>query len=73
MEKSFTNEQTIYTLRKVGGGTSVTEMYRELGIIKQTFYRWKCKFIRTNVAELPHLRQLEDENKNSSRFSLISR
>ncbi len=63
MKKSFTNEQSIYTLRQVEGGTSVAEVCRKTGITEQTFYRWKRKFAGMGVAELARLRQLEDENK----------
>jgi putative transposase len=63
MKNSFTNEQIIYTLRQVEGGTSVAEVCRKTGITEQTFYRWKRKFAGMGVAELARLRQLEDENK----------
>ncbi len=63
MKKSFTNEQIIYTLRQVEGGTSVAEVCRKTGITEQTFYRWKRKFAGMGVAELARLRQLKDENK----------
>ena len=57
------NEQIIYTLQQVEGGTSVAELCRKTGITEQTFYRWKKKFAGMGVAELARLRQLEDENK----------
>lgn len=63
MKKSFTNEQIIYTLRQVEGGTAVSEVCRKTGITEQTFYRWKKRFAGMGVAELARLRQLEDENK----------
>ncbi len=63
MKKNFTNEQIIYTLRQVEGGTSVAEVCRKTGITEQTCYRWKRKFAGMGVAGLARLRQLEDENK----------
>ena len=57
MKKNFTNEQMIYTLRQVEGGTSVAEVCRKTGITEQTFYRWKRKFAGMGVAELARLRQ----------------
>ena len=63
MKRNFTNEQIIYTLRQVEGGTAVAEVCRKMGITEQTFYRWKKKFAGMGVAELARLRQLEDENK----------
>jgi hypothetical protein len=35
MKKNFTNEQIIYTLRQVEGGTSVAEVCRKTGITEQ--------------------------------------
>jgi len=64
MKKStFTNEQILYALRQVEAGTPVAEVCRKLGISEQTFYRWKRKFAGIGVAELPRLRQLEEENR----------
>ncbi len=51
MKKNFTNEQIIYILRQAESGTSVAEVCRKMGIIEQTFYRWK-KFDGMEVAEL---------------------
>ncbi len=44
MKKQFTEEQIIYALRQADGGTSVAEVCRKMGIVEQTFYRWKKKF-----------------------------
>ena len=63
MKKRFTNEQIIATLRLVDSGTSVADACRKLGITQQTFYPWKRKFAGMGVAELPRLRQLEDDNR----------
>jgi transposase-like protein len=38
MKRNFTNEQIIYTLRQVEGGTAVAEVCRKMGITEQTFY-----------------------------------
>jgi len=38
MKRDFTNEQIIYTLRHVEGGTAVAEVCRKMGITEQTFY-----------------------------------
>ncbi len=64
MKKQFTEEQIIYALRQADGGTSVAEVCRKMGIVEQTFYRWKKKFAGLGVAELRRLKQLEEENKN---------
>jgi putative transposase len=41
----------------------VAEVCRKMGIVEQTFYRWKKKFAGLGVAELRRLKQLEEENK----------
>lgn len=63
MKKQFTEEQIIYALRQVDSGTSVAEICRKMGIVEQTFYRWKKKFAGLGVAELRRLKQLEEENQ----------
>lgn len=63
MKKQFTNEQIIYALRQADSGTSVAEVCRKMGIVEQTFYRWKKKFAGLGVAELRRLKQLEEENQ----------
>ena len=39
-----------------------------MGIMEQTFYRWKKRFAGMGVAELRRLRQLEDENRRLKRL-----
>ncbi len=63
MKKQFTGEQIIYALRQADSGTSVAEVCRKMGIVEQTFYRWKKKFAGLGVAELRRLKQLEEENQ----------
>jgi len=63
MKKQFTEEQIIYALRQADSGTTVTEICRKMGIVEQTFYRWKKKFAGLSVAELRRLKQLEEENQ----------
>lgn len=63
MKKQFTNEQIIYALKQADSGTSVAEVCRKMGIVEQTFYRWKKKFAGLGVAELRRLKQLEEENQ----------
>jgi putative transposase len=63
MKKQFTEEQIIYALRQADSGTSVAEVCRKMGIVEQTFYRWKKKYAGLGVAELRRLKQLEEENQ----------
>ncbi len=63
MKKQFSEEQIIYALRQADSGTSVAEVCRKMGIVEQTFYRWKKKFAGLGIAELRRLKQLEEENQ----------
>ena len=63
MKKQFSEEQIIYALRQSDSGTSVAEVCRKMGIVEQTFYRWKKKFAGLGIAELRRLKQLEEENQ----------
>lgn len=63
MKKQFSEEQIIYALRQADSGTSVVEVCRKMGIVEQTFYRWKKKFAGLGIAELRRLKQLEEENQ----------
>jgi len=60
--KRFTEEQVIKALQRHEAGAKVQDLCRELGIVEQTFYRWKSKFGGMDVSEAKRLRALEDEN-----------
>lgn len=60
--KRFTEEQIIKALHRHEAGAKVQDLCRELGIVEQTFYRWKSKFGGMEVSEAKRLRALEDEN-----------
>jgi len=59
----FTSEQIVFALRQTESGTPVTEVCRKMGIVEQTFYRWKKKYIGMGVAEVRRLKILEEENR----------
>ncbi len=59
----FSEEQIAYALRQAEGGTPASDVCRQLGISKATFYLWKKKFAHLGVSELRRLRQVEDENR----------
>lgn len=45
MKKSrFTEERLAFVLRQAGGGASIREVCRKMGVSEQTFFRWKKKF-----------------------------
>jgi len=59
----FTSEQIVFALRQAESGTFVAEVCRKMGIVEQTFYRWKKTYIGMGVAEVRRLKMLEEENR----------
>lgn len=60
--KRFTEEQIIKALQQQEAGIKVQDICREIGIVEQTFYRWKSKYGGMDVSEAKRLRALEEEN-----------
>jgi putative transposase len=60
--KRFTEEQIIKALKQHESGVKVADVCRDLGIVEQTFYRWKAKFGGMDVSEAKRLKALEEEN-----------
>jgi putative transposase len=50
-------------MRQAESGIPVPEICRKMGIVEQTFYRWKKKYAGMGVAEVRKLRILEEENR----------
>ena len=63
MKKRHSEEQIIYAMKRIEGGSKGVEVCRELGISEQTLYNWKRKYAGMGVGELRRLKQLEDENR----------
>lgn len=61
--RRFTEEQIAYALRQAESGKTAAEVYREVGVSENTFYRWRRKYEGMGIAELRRLKQLEKENK----------
>jgi putative transposase len=59
----YSPEQVAFAMRQAESGTPVTEICRKMGIVEQTFYRWKKKYTGMGVAEVRKLRILEEENR----------
>ena len=64
--KRHTPEQIITALREaevgLARGKSVKLMSRELGIIEQTYYRWRREYGGMKVSQARRLKELEREN-----------
>ena len=64
--KRHTPEQIITALREaevgLARGKSVKLISRELGIIEQTYYRWRREYGGMKVSQARRLKELEREN-----------
>ncbi len=62
-KNKFTPEQAVRILQEAEvGDKTVTQICREKGITKNTFYAWKAKYGGMDVAESKRLKELEREN-----------
>ena len=65
----FTTDQVVRILQEAETGSkSVTELCREKGITKNTFYAWKAKFGGMDLSESKRLKELERENARLKRL-----
>lgn len=58
----FSETQIIKALKSHEAGVSVSDISRELGIDKSTFYYWRKKYGGMEVSHLKRLKELEAEN-----------
>ena len=70
--KRFSEEQIIKALKSNEAGAKVSDICHELGIAKQTFYRWRKKYHGAEVAQAKHLREPDAENTKSEELSAES-
>jgi putative transposase len=64
----FTEEQILYALRQVEGGTAAADVCRQLGCSEASFYLWKKRYGNLGLTEIKELRQLRDENARLKRL-----
>ncbi|MGI8584649.1 MAG: IS3 family transposase [Chitinophagaceae bacterium] len=62
MQKTkFTETQIVSSIKKQESGIPVTEICRELGIHKATFYNWKAKYGGMEVTDVKKMKDMESE------------
>ena len=70
--KRYTPEQIIHKLREaevlLSQGMTTTEASRQIGVVEQTYYRWRKEYggMRTNQAK--RLKELEQQNARLKRM-----
>ena len=61
-QKRHKTEEIIRILRQADGEQTVETVCREHNISEQTFYRWRRKYGRMELADARKLKDLSDEN-----------
>lgn len=59
----FTETQIVHALKEYEAGKSSSDVCRELGISKATFYNWNKKYGGMESQDLKKLKELEEENR----------
>jgi putative transposase len=66
VKKGYTPEQIINKLREaeilLSQGSSVAEASRKIGIVEQTYYRWRKEYGGMRIEQAKRLKELEKEN-----------
>ncbi len=70
-KKRHTTEEIIRILRKADEGQTVEEVCREVNISEQTFYRWRRKYGRMEMAEAKRFKELENENSELKKMLAV--
>jgi len=62
-KREFSEEEIISILKLVQAGRTVKDVCCEHEISEATYYQWKAKYGGMEAADIPRLRELEDENR----------
>ncbi len=64
--KRYTPEQLIHKLREaevlLSQGMTTTEASRQIGVVQQTYYRWRKEYGGMRISQAKRLKHLEKEN-----------
>ena len=66
--KRYSVEQVVAALKQHELGTPVSDIARKLGVVEQTFYRWKKQYGGLEASEVRELKQLREENTRLKRL-----
>ena len=65
-KRKFSDAQISVVLKEIDNGTKVEDLCRKLGVIEATIYNWKKRSSGLQAPEIKKLRQLEEENGETS-------
>ena len=71
-KKRHPTEEIIRILRKADEGQTVEEVCREVNISEQTFYRWRRKYGRMEMADAKRFKELENENSELKEMGICT-
>jgi len=66
--KRYSEAQIIAALKEHEAGAKAADVCRKLGIVENTFYRWKAKYGGMELSEAKRLHELELENSKLKRL-----
>ena len=66
--KRFSVEQIVAVLKQAEMGAPVAALIRHLGIVEQTFYRWKRRYAGLESEQVRQFKQLQEENAKLKRL-----
>jgi putative transposase len=64
----YSQAQIIAALKEHEAGAKVADVCRKLGVVENTFYRWKSQYGGMEVSEAVRLKALELENSKLKRM-----
>ena len=59
----FSDAQTMGILKQADGGVAVSELCREHGMSRASFYKWRAKFGGMDASMIFDLKDMADQNK----------
>jgi len=62
-KKRFSEAQIVKVLKEADTGIPVTDLCRQHGFSKSSFYHWKAKYAGMDVSSLRKLKELQEENR----------
>lgn len=62
-KQKFSETQIVNSIKEHDAGKSASDICRELGVHKATFYSWRKKYSGMESQDLKRLKELEEENR----------